>query len=144
MLSRAGFRDDALLVHASREQHLAERVVDLVRACVQEIFTLEIDGGATAVVRSGVRREREAWAGPRSFAKDPSAQIGTIDRLCSRGKPQSTPRSGAIRSPAQTGRHTFPVTKRIRSGIEEDISSLQANFSCNGGATGYSIATGVL
>ena len=40
VLSRAGFRDDALLVHASREQHLAERVVDLVRTCVQEIFTL--------------------------------------------------------------------------------------------------------
>ena len=41
MLSRAGFGDDAALAHAPRQQHLAEGVVDLVRAGVAEVFALE-------------------------------------------------------------------------------------------------------
>ena len=43
VLARAGFGDDALLAHAPGEQDLAERVVDLVRAGVQEVFALEIN-----------------------------------------------------------------------------------------------------
>ncbi len=42
----AGFGDDALLAHAPREQRLAERVVDLVRAGVEQVFALEVDLGA--------------------------------------------------------------------------------------------------
>ena len=41
VLAGAGFGDDAALAHALREQRLAERVVDLVRAGVREILALE-------------------------------------------------------------------------------------------------------
>ena len=43
VLARAGLGDDALLAHAPREQNLAERVVDLVRAGVEQVLALEID-----------------------------------------------------------------------------------------------------
>ena len=43
MLPRAGLGDDALLAHAPGEQDLTDRVVDLVRAGMAEIFALEID-----------------------------------------------------------------------------------------------------
>ena len=43
MLARAGFRDDALLAHALRQQALAQRVVDLVGAGVQQVFTLQVN-----------------------------------------------------------------------------------------------------
>ena len=42
--------DDALLRHAQAQQHLAQRVVDLVRAGVVEVLALEPDLGAAAVV----------------------------------------------------------------------------------------------
>ena len=41
VLTRARFRDDAPLSHANREQDLRQRIVDLVRARVAEIFALE-------------------------------------------------------------------------------------------------------
>ena len=41
MLSGAGLSDDAPLPHPLRDQRLAERVVDLVRAGVVEVFALE-------------------------------------------------------------------------------------------------------
>ncbi len=66
MLAGAGLGDDALFAHAAGEQALAEGVVDLVRAGVEEVFALEVDlcaaelrgeafgevegGGAAAVV----------------------------------------------------------------------------------------------
>ena len=43
MLARAGLGNDALLAHPSGQQSLAQRVVDLVRAGVQQVFALEID-----------------------------------------------------------------------------------------------------
>ena len=46
MLAGAGFGDDALLAHADGKQRLAEAVVDLVRAGVEEVFALEVDLGA--------------------------------------------------------------------------------------------------
>ena len=51
MLARAGFRDDARLAHAFREQDLADRVVDLVSAGMKEVFALEIDFGAAKFAR---------------------------------------------------------------------------------------------
>src|SRR6185436_2201119 len=50
VLTRARLGDDALLVHATSEQDLANRVVDLMRAGVQEIFAFEVDCRAAAVV----------------------------------------------------------------------------------------------
>src|SRR5689334_11337342 len=58
VLARAGFRDDALLVHATRQQHLADRVVDFVRAGVKQIFAFQVDGCAAAVI-SQTRRVKE-------------------------------------------------------------------------------------
>ena len=43
VLAGAGLGDDALLAHALGEQALAEAVVDLVRAGVEQVFALEID-----------------------------------------------------------------------------------------------------
>ena len=43
MLAGPGFRDDARLAHAPREQRLADRVVDLVRAGVVQVLALQVD-----------------------------------------------------------------------------------------------------
>ena len=51
MLARAGFGDDALLAHALGQQPLAQRVVDLVRAGVQQVFALEVDFGPAQLLR---------------------------------------------------------------------------------------------
>jgi len=54
MLARAGLGDDARLAHPFREKDLPHRVVDLVRAGVEQVFTLEINlrPGKFAVSRS--------------------------------------------------------------------------------------------
>src|SRR6185312_3848092 len=43
MLPGAGLRDDAALAHAFREQRLAETVVDLMRAGMEQVFALDVD-----------------------------------------------------------------------------------------------------
>ena len=43
VLARAGLGDHASLAHVLREQHLAEHVVDLVRARVREVLALQVD-----------------------------------------------------------------------------------------------------
>jgi len=43
VLASSGLGDDAVLVHAAREQRLAQAVVDLMRAGVQQIFALEVN-----------------------------------------------------------------------------------------------------
>ena len=43
VLARAGLGDEARLLETSREQRLADRVVDLVRAGVQQVLALQID-----------------------------------------------------------------------------------------------------
>ena len=54
VLARAGLRDDAALAHPEREQRLADRVVDLVRAGVVQILALEQH--ARAGLRAEARR----------------------------------------------------------------------------------------
>ena len=54
MLAGTGFGDDALLAHAPGEQPLAERVVDFVRAGVEEVFALEVDSGAAELLRQAL------------------------------------------------------------------------------------------
>jgi hypothetical protein len=56
VLARAGLGDDAFLAHAPRQQRLAQAVVDLVRAGVEQVFPLEVDLGA-AEARSAAWRE---------------------------------------------------------------------------------------
>ena len=45
MLTRAGFGDDFGLAHPLRQQCLTQHLVGLVRAAVQQIFTLKVQGG---------------------------------------------------------------------------------------------------
>src|ERR1035438_2495971 len=49
MLTGAGFSDDATLAHAFGEEPLAKTVVDLVRAGVEQVFTLDVDLCASGV-----------------------------------------------------------------------------------------------
>ncbi len=46
MLARARLGDDAPLAHPLRQQSLAQRVVDLVRAGMRQVFALEVDARA--------------------------------------------------------------------------------------------------
>ena len=43
MLSRAGLGDDPLLAHPPRQHSLPQRVVDLVRAGMQQVLALQVD-----------------------------------------------------------------------------------------------------
>src|SRR4029434_7125948 len=43
VLTRAGLSDDPVFTHSLREQDLTERIVNFVRASVQQVFTLEIN-----------------------------------------------------------------------------------------------------
>ena len=64
VLARAGLGDDALLAHALGEQALAERVVDLVRAGVEQVFALEIDLCAAQLLGEALAEvERRGAAG---------------------------------------------------------------------------------
>ena len=50
VLAGAGLGNDALLAHALGEQALAERVVDFVRAGVEQVFALEVDFGSAQLL----------------------------------------------------------------------------------------------
>ena len=58
VLARARFGDDASLAHAPREQHLAQSVIDLVRAGVQQVFALEIDARAAGILSQALGKEQ--------------------------------------------------------------------------------------
>ncbi len=45
-----GLGNDAMLAHPPREQPLAQGVVDLVGARVEQVFALEVDSGAAQVL----------------------------------------------------------------------------------------------
>ena len=66
VLARAGLGDDASLAHAPRDERLADRVVDLVRAGVIEIFALEQDLRAADFLREPLGVIDRRWAGRRS------------------------------------------------------------------------------
>src|SRR5262245_43046649 len=61
VLSGAGFRDDAFLAHAPREQALTETVVDLVRAGVIQVFTLKINLRAAPSLCQTFGRIQRSW-----------------------------------------------------------------------------------
>ena len=63
VLAGAGFGDDPLLAHAPREQDLAERVVDFVRAGVEQVFAFQINFRAAELLRQAlgeIKRRRPA------------------------------------------------------------------------------------
>ena len=55
VLPGARLRNDSLLLHAKGQQALAEAVVDLVRAGVEQIFTLQVNLGAAEFLRHAGR-----------------------------------------------------------------------------------------
>src|SRR2546423_4738105 len=67
MLTRAGLGDDAPLAHPRREQSLAQRVIDFVRAGVEEIFALQEKARAARVLREA-RSEAERSRSPGIIA----------------------------------------------------------------------------
>ncbi len=64
MLPGAGLGDDALRAHAPRQQGLAQRVVDLVRAGVRQVFALEPDLRAPALREIAHGRQRSGTSHP--------------------------------------------------------------------------------
>ena len=64
VLSGAGFGDDAFFAHAAGQEPLAETVVDLVGAGVQQILTFEVNFGAAKLVgQAGCQIERRWTSG---------------------------------------------------------------------------------
>ena len=58
MLTGAGLGDDLVLAHALGEQGLAQHLVGLVGAAVQQIFTLEVEAGLGALGQIAGEGER--------------------------------------------------------------------------------------
>src|SRR6266536_2825882 len=80
MLASAGLGDDPLFAHAPRHHDLAEHVVDLVRAGVVELLTLEIDFRAAEMLGEALgqvqRHQRFRDKAPAENAEMP-ALVGT-------------------------------------------------------------------
>ena len=60
VLARAGLGDDSRLADPARDERLAERVVDLVRAGVAEVLALQVDGLPVGEPLGAVERCRAA------------------------------------------------------------------------------------
>jgi hypothetical protein len=73
VLAGAGFGNNPALSHAFREQDLAKRVVDLVRAGVEQILALQIDFSRPRVPRSGAPRSKAGSVARNSRAADQQA-----------------------------------------------------------------------
>ena len=82
VLAGAGLGDDAALAHALRQQPLAERVVDLVRAGVGQVFALEVDLRAAQLARQrgGVVERRR----PADISRQQPVQLGVEGRVVAR------------------------------------------------------------
>src|SRR5690348_7641989 len=64
MLAGAGLSNDAFLAHALSQKCLANAVVDLVRARVQEVFALQVNSGAAKMLcKSASEKQRSGPPG---------------------------------------------------------------------------------
>ena len=70
MLAGAGFRDDAGLAHLLSQQRLADDLVGLVRAAVDEVFALEEDAGVALQRKVAALGER---GGPAEVVAEQAA-----------------------------------------------------------------------
>ena len=104
VLAGAGLGDDAPLAHALREQRLAERVVDLVRAGVREVLALEEDARAAERRGSAASPRRAASAGRRSCAAGPRARAERGIARVPRDRPLRARRPARRASRARSGR----------------------------------------
>jgi hypothetical protein len=62
VLPRARLRNDSFLPHSARQEDLAKGVVDLVRAGMAEIFTLEVDFRATKFMGKPLGEIKGRWS----------------------------------------------------------------------------------
>ena len=62
MLAGPGFGDDARLAHVLRQEHLAEGVVDLVRARVGQVLAFEVHLCPAKVFRQAFREIQGRWS----------------------------------------------------------------------------------
>src|ERR1700722_18500525 len=78
MLAGAGLSDDATLAHALGQQSLTQSVVELVRAGVVEILTLEVHGspGSLGEAMSSIERSR-----PTREVAQQAIQLSPIRRV---------------------------------------------------------------
>ena len=113
VLTGAGFRDDARLAHAPREQRLTDGVVDLMRARVIEIFALEQQRRGAAD-RRAVRRGTPATAGRRSRA---STAWYSRQNAGSANASFIAASSCAIASISTSGTNVPPKVSEISAGI---------------------------
>ena len=72
VLPGAGLRDDAPLAHAHRQQRLAEAVIDLVRAGVQQVFALDVNARA-AEIFGEARGKLQRRGPPREISQQSSS-----------------------------------------------------------------------
>src|SRR5581483_11737193 len=82
VLAGAGFGDDAALAHSSREQDLAESVVDLVRPSVREIFAFQENLCAACVRAQSLRMKQRCR--PAAIIAAQLFQLAPEIRLVSR------------------------------------------------------------
>src|SRR5256885_1310177 len=61
MLARASFGDNPAFAHPLREENLAERVVDFVRASVQQIFAFEVNLWTAKPFREAFGQVKRRW-----------------------------------------------------------------------------------
>ena len=114
VLAGAGLGDDPRLAHALGQQRLAERVVDLVRAGVQQVLALEVDRAAGAPRRAAAPRTA-ASGGRRSRAAAARGRPGSRRRRAPRPTPPRARRAPASASRGRTGRRRGRSGARPRS-----------------------------
>ncbi len=79
MLPGAGFRDHTALAHSHRQQGLAERIVDLVGAGVVQVFSLQVNLGAAALLAEALRVIK--WRGAANVILEQIGQLGVERRV---------------------------------------------------------------
>ena len=61
MLARASLSDHAALAHPFSQQSLAQRIIDLVRARMRQVFALEVDLRAAQVFGQVAGKGQRRW-----------------------------------------------------------------------------------
>ena len=74
VLPRAGFRDDARFAHTLGKQDLPHAMIDFMRACVVQLFALQIDLCAAQMFGQSLREEKRRGA--------PHIMLEVIIKLC--------------------------------------------------------------
>ena len=85
VLAGAGLGDDPVLAHPFGQQRLAERVVELVRAGVHEVFALEPDLAAGELGQPLGQVQRRRAAGE---VAQQAAELGLVARVAAHGDPR--------------------------------------------------------